>query len=508
VRTLALWTITALPVLAAAVGPWGGRLSAGEAVAELAVLGAAAVVVHRRPVVALILVVAAWQVTFLSRSELDSTLGVIALAGGLVAVSYVAGRNASTGTAGAVVLLAGTATGAAAALGVSGGGDTALGTIAAMAVLAIVPWSIGRYRRQYARMVRAGWEHAERVERELELAEDRTRTRERARLAGEMHDLIGHELAHAALRIGALEVDPGLDPQHRVAAGGAREAVTAAAERLADAVRVLRSDHPGDDGPVESVADLVARTRTSGLDVELVADGPRDHDPLIARTIHRVVAEALTNAIKHAPGAPVTVRIEQTDEGSALQIVNAAAESPERRLTGGYGLLGLAERVRLVGGRFDAQHRADGGYEVAAHVPHRTSAPAGPSRATRVQRRQAEMQVRRTGRRTILVTAGVSAGVVVCVLAYMVVDAATSVLRPADYARLTVGQDEPSVTPLLPAETRVDGPAGVTPPPAGSTCRHYSTHPNPFDERGGDLYRLCFRDGRLASKDLIVRGGR
>jgi signal transduction histidine kinase len=203
-------------------------------------------------------------------------------------------------------------------------------------VLAVVPWTVGRYRRQYAHMVRAGWEHAERVERELELAEDRARTRERARLAGEMHDLIGHELAHATLRIGALEVDPGLDPKHRSAAGGARAAVTAAAERLADAVRVLRPDQTGADRPVGSVADLVAGTRASGLDVEFVADPPRDHDPLIGRTIHRVVAEALTNAIKHAPGAPVSVRIEETDEGSVVRVVSAAAaEPPEHGVTGG-----------------------------------------------------------------------------------------------------------------------------------------------------------------------------
>ena len=164
--------------------------------------------------------------------------------------------------------------------------------------------------------------------------------------------------------------------------------------------------------------------------------------------------------------------------------------------------------MRLVGGRFDAGHRADGGYEVTAHLPHRPSAPAGPATATHLHRRQAELQVRRSGRRTVLVTAGVSAGVVAAVVAYMVVDAVTSVLDPADYARLTVGQDQSSVTPLLPAETRVDLPDGVPPPPAGSACSHYSTHPNPFDERGSDLYRLCFRDGRLVSKDLLVRGTR
>jgi signal transduction histidine kinase len=509
VRALALWTVTAVPVLAAAAGPWTGRLSTGEALTGVAVLGVAAAVVQRRPVAALVLVIAAWQITFLSRAELDSTLGVLAFAGGLLVVSFAAGRNASTGTAGAVALLVGTAAGAAAAPALGGGGDTALGTVAAMAVLAVVPWTIGRYRRQYTRMVQAGWEHAERVERELKLAEDRARTRERARLAGEMHDLIGHELAHAALRIGALEVDTGLDQRHRSAAGGARAAVTTAAERLADAVRVLRADQSGTDSSAESVAELVARTRTSGLDVELVAAPPRDHDPLIARTIHRVVAEALTNAIKHAPGAPVTVRVGETDEGSTVRVANAAAgEPPEPAVTGGYGLLGLAERVRLVGGRFDAGHRADGGYEVTAHVPHRPSAPAGPATATHLHRRRAELQVRRSGRRTVLVTAAVSAGVVACVVAYMVVDAVTSVLDPADYARLAVGQDQSSVTPVLPAETRVDRPDGVPPPPAGSACSHYSTHPNPFDERGNDLYRLCFRDGRLVSKDLLVRDTR
>jgi hypothetical protein len=103
------------------------------------------------------------------------------------------------------------------------------------------------------------------------------------------------------------------------------------------------------------------------------------------------------------------------------------------------------------------------------------------------------MQVRRSGRHTVLVTAGVSAGVVASVVAYMVVDAAGSVLPAADYTRLGIAQDERSVTALLPADPRVDQPDGLgrhlenkeapyqaPVPNAGRTkCRHRARQARP-----------------------------
>nr|CEL22240.1 two component sensor kinase [Kibdelosporangium sp. MJ126-NF4] len=498
VRATSLWVLTALPVVWAALTSRPARLTVWEVVAYLGVLAVGVGLARIRPVVALTLIVAAWQVSFLSRAAVDSTLSTVVLACGLVAVSYLAGRHASDGHQGVVVLAIAVGFAVVGGVAVTGGVDTSIAAAAGTAVLAAVPWSVGRYRRRYAEMIQAGWDRAELWEREAEQA----RARERARLAAEMHDLVGHELAQAALCVGALEVSPSLPAEQREAARTARASVTAAAERLADAVRLLRAE---EDEAIESVTEVVDRARRSGVVIELVADGVGQPDAVIARTVHRVVTEAITNAIKHAPGAPVTVRLQRATTGIQLNVAN---EPPQQRADpagGGHGLLGLAERVTLVGGRFDAGARPDGGYEVTAHLPDKPVTTINPG-VTRL-RQLVEQRVRHSARRTVLLAAGISAGAVLSVLGYLVFDAATSTLGPADYERLRIGQTEADIAAVLPDRTRVDDPDGGGPRPAdGTTCRHYSTHTNPFDERRLDLYRLCFRDGVLVDKALLVRG--
>ncbi|WP_199439750.1 sensor histidine kinase [Umezawaea beigongshangensis] len=504
-RAVTLWTCAASPVVWAAVVSRPHRLSAVEAVACLVVLAAAVRLVRRRPATVLLLITATWQVVFFSRAQRDSTLAVAVLAAGLVALSFLAGRHATTGHRGVAALLCGLTAAVTGGL-VVGGTDTAVASLVAVLVLAVVPWAVGRYRRRYAEMVRAGWDRAEHLEREAERAVEQAGARERARLAAEMHDLVGHELARAALRVGALEVAPTLPAEHRAAAREARAGVTAAAERLADAVRLLR---PEEDEPVEPVETVVERARRSGLPVDLVVQeaGAAQLDPVIARTVHRVVTESITNAVKHAPGAPVAISLTGAGDGLDLRVVNEAARSAATAAPGsGRGLLGLGERVALVGGRFDARPRLGGGFEVVAHLPSRpvtTIAPGTPT--TRTHRESTERRVRDSARRTVLVAAATCAGVVLSVLGHLVVDAATSVLSPVHYAGLHVGQGEADVGAVLPGRTRVDDPDGEPPPRDGWTCRYYSTHWNPFGQRGRDLHRLCFQDGRLVDKTLITR---
>jgi signal transduction histidine kinase len=492
VRVVALWAVVSLPVVWAAATSRAGRLSWGEAVVYLVVLAVAVHLVRRQPVIAMVLAIEAWLTAFLSRALVDSALGVTVLAAGVVAVSLLAGRHALDGGSGSMMLVLAVGGAAVAAVVVTGGVDTALAAAAGIGVLAVVPWAIGRYRRRYAELMAAGWQRAEQLAREAE----RIRDQERARLAAEMHDLVGHELAQAALRVGAIEVTSTLPEQHREAARVARAGVTAAAERLADVIRLLRTDR---EEPIETVEQIVDSARESGLDVELDAE-QLELDAVIARTVHRVLAEAVTNAIKHAPGAPVAVYFHRAADDPDL--VDLRIENPPGGATtatsGGQGLRGLAERVALVGGTFTAR-RVDGGFAVAARLPvtpHTTVSPVAVDQAA------ARREVRRSARRTLLVTVGVSTAIVASVLGYLVYDAATSVLDKADFDRLRIGQPSAEVAPVLPDRTRVDAPEPV---PAGTTCRYYSTHANPFDERRGDLYRLCFRDGRLADKALLVR---
>jgi signal transduction histidine kinase len=494
-----LWVLAALPVLWAAAAGGPAPLTPVEVVVHVAVLGVALLLTRRSPALALAVAIAAWEVVYLSRAETDGLLAASALAAGLAAVALLAGRSPASSHRDAVVLVVGPAAGAVAALVGVGEVDTTIGAAVGAAVLATVPWALGRYRRQYAAMVSAGWDRAARWEREAEYA----RARERARLAGEMHDLVGHELAKVALQIGALEVDGGLDPRHRAAAGAARAGVTAAAERLADTVRMLRAD---DAGTGASVPELVERSAAAGLDVTLDAAALPAHDPVVDATLGRITAEALTNAMKHSPGAPVRVTLADGERGPVLTVRNGPALHGGRSTGAGLGLAGLGERVRLLGGTFEAGPEPGGGFAVTAALPRRPSAPvsAGPSAAD-AERRSAQQRLRRTGARAVLAAALVSVTGVAIVLAYMWFDAATSVLSPADAARISTGMPMEAVAPLLPARTRTDDPGGVPPEPPGSTCRYYSTQPDPFTAGGDELQRLCFRAGRVVGVDVVRR---
>ncbi|MFC7584775.1 sensor histidine kinase [Nonomuraea antimicrobica] len=151
-------------------------------------------------------------------------------------------------------------------------GDAGTWFVAAAGILlgAVVPWLAGRARRQYVAMAREGWQRAEALERAQRVIAEQARARERTRIAGDMHDLLGHELSLVALRIGGLEVAPGLPEPYREATGEARRAVTAASQRLQDIVNLLHQDA---EPATEDVPDLVARAEAAGLPVELRTEG-------------------------------------------------------------------------------------------------------------------------------------------------------------------------------------------------------------------------------------------
>lgn len=498
---LAVVAAVLVPVLWAAVEARPGRLGPVEAGACVLLIVVAVLVVAHRSAGALAAVTAGWVAVFVSRAEIDSLVGVAALAPAVAAVAVLAGRAPRSGRADRAVLGVAPPLAAAGVALVTSELDTALTALVCIVVLTIAPWTVGRWLRSHDERARAGWDRARLWERTAEQAEADARRRERDRLAAEMHDLIGHELARVALGIGALEVDPGLDGDRRAAAGRVRAGVTAAAERLADVVQMLRTD-AGIVGPT-SIAEVLSGARLSGVTVTVdTAAEPRD--PLIAETARRVLAEALTNAMIHAPGAPVRVVV--TDgERVVVQVENGAggAAAPH---PGGAGLVGLAERVRLVGGRVTAGP-FDGGWRVVANMPPVPAAPAPADTDTAVHERQATASVARSGRRAAIAALAVAVVAGALVAAAMVTDAATSVLHPADYARLTPGTPLAEVEAVLPWRTRIDDPdTGVLDPP-GATCAHYSTHSDPFGARRRELYRLCFAGDQLVDKALLVRSG-
>ncbi|MFJ8073228.1 sensor histidine kinase [Streptomyces sp. NPDC096176] len=175
--------------------------------------------------------------------------------------------------------------------------------LATLLFAVVVPWLLGRYVRQYAQLVAAGRQLADRMEREQQAVADRERLRERSRIAEDMYDSLGHELSLIAVRAAALEVDPGLDERRQAAAGELRRAAADATARLRDIIGVLRAEEAAPTAPAgETVTALVDRARDSGMTVDFTDEGaPTALPPMTDRAVHRVVQESLTNAAKHAP---------------------------------------------------------------------------------------------------------------------------------------------------------------------------------------------------------------
>ncbi|MFG3252720.1 histidine kinase [Streptomyces sp. NPDC048172] len=379
-------------------------------------------------------------------------------------------------------------------------------TLLLTALLAMgLPWLVGRYLRQRAELAAAGWRIADRLEREQRAVADRARIRERARIAGDMHDSLGHELALLAVRAGALELDPALDTRQRTAAGELRESAATATERLREIIGVLRTDdEPPPVAPAEeTVEELVERAVASGVAVVLEREGEAGRlPPMVGHAVHRVVQEGVTNAAKHAPGAEVHVRLAREDGTVEVTVRNGPVPHgarPPGLASGGTGLVGLDERVRLTGGTLRTGATPDGGFELAARLPAHGAVPraAGTERDTASARElaHARRQVRRRLRQTVLVPLAALAAILVLMLPVSLVSSALSVLDRADYDRLKPGMSRAEVEKLLPPFTRDGPPDGAPRPPRGQSCAYYSPSFN-----SSSAYRLCFAADRLISK--------
>lgn len=280
-----------------------------------------------------------------------------------ILVSFLVGRSADQVWPSAVVAVVGVATLTVLDAVVDGGG-VQMTMIGNMIIYMALPWLSGRYLRQVAH------NHSTEIE-QAQLAE-------RARIAQEMHDSLGHELSLIALRAGALEVAPGLTDAHQKAAGAIRAAAAGATERLGEIVGVLRP--AAEEAPLTPAAagidGLVERARESGMDVRL-AGSLDDGEGVRDVVAHRIVQEALTNAARHAPGAPVTVSVETGAHGVRLSVTNGRATLPPRvGATTGLGLAGLEEAARAAGGTLRHGPTTGGGFEVVADLPARSDRPS------------------------------------------------------------------------------------------------------------------------------------
>jgi signal transduction histidine kinase len=224
------------------------------------------------------------------------------------------------------------------------------------------------------RLVTALTERAERAERERHLLAERARAEERARLAGEMHDVVTHRVSLMALQAGALRMTA-TDEATRQAAEDLRQAGCQALDELRDLVGILRTEPEGDGSPtVAGLPALVAESAAAGVDAELVEEGdPSLASPVVGRTAYRIAREALTNAHKHAPGAKVEVRVHYEESQVRIAVRNTPPTGrPSRELvrTGsGLGIVNLRQRVEVLHGTLRAGSSPDGGFCVEATLP-------------------------------------------------------------------------------------------------------------------------------------------
>jgi signal transduction histidine kinase len=374
------------------------------------------------------------------------------------------------------------------------------------------PWLIGRTRRQHRELAHAGWQRAEQLEREQRLVEQQARLHERARIAGDMHDSLGHELSVLALRAAGLEVAADLPPQHRKKVAELRADAARATQRLGVIVGVLRDDvsRPAEVPVDETLRHLVDRMAASGLEVTLDAEcEPGQLDSATYRAAHRVVQEALTNAAKHAPGVPVEVRVSNGSDGVLVAVTNGPPATPPTVARGGYGLVSLQERVRLVGGTLTAGATTDGGFAVTATLPRDPQTAPAPegSGDTRPAASVALMhRIRRQARRSLALTVAVPIAAALAAAAigvgYWAFETSTTFLDARSFARLRVGQDVGDPAEVLPPREVGWGPRAVQPPiPDEADCRYYRSGRHPFTAE--PLYRMCLDNGTLVSKDVL-----
>ena len=240
-------------------------------------------------------------------------------------------------------------------------------------------WFLGDVARRW----RALAEENGRQVRELEEARAEIAAQalalERLRIARELHDVVAHSMSMVAMHSGAARLAVGTDPEAESAALAVVERTTRdALAEMRRLVTMLR-EHPDTDpdgrSPAPGLVDLprlVADMATVGLVVDVRVEGDLAAvPPGLSLTAERVLQEALTNVARHAGPTSVQVAVVADPDELRLSVENERGSGPTLSppLTGGHGLQGMRERVKLYGGTVDAAPTPTGGWRVSARLP-------------------------------------------------------------------------------------------------------------------------------------------
>ncbi len=252
-------------------------------------------------------------------------------------------------------------------------------TVAALALPAVA----GHLWAASARVERSAGSEAEALQAAQEAAARRAVQEERLRLARDLHDVVSSAVGVMVLQAGAALAQRDRDPERAARAVSEVRAAGAAALAELDAlVGLLDADADGGDRGVTdglhpSLEALAARLGAGGLDVRLHTRGELPQGADDVTVAYRVVQEALTNAARHAPGSQVRVLLEATGPDLLVTVHDDGTHDASRDGTGatppgagaGFGLVGLAERVRARGGSVAAGPVPGGGFLLTARLP-------------------------------------------------------------------------------------------------------------------------------------------
>lgn len=377
----AVYLIACLTELSGATEPGAPHRSVDTLGVLMVLVGGAALLVQRRIPATAVLVTACVSVTLSTAgwasedsntdlASLGTSLGVLFA---LYALSLRRGRPRSIQVLAAVLVLG------AAALMAFGHDNRGLDLVRLVAICCIA-WALGdaqRGRRTYTESLRLRAEHLQREQ--LALAQVAV-VQERTRIARELHDVVAHHVSlmivNAAAADRQLDRDP--DTSHRVL-GELVVTGQAAVTEMRRLLEVLRSDDHDDGLPprtpqptLEQLEELVETFRTADLQVELTVEGRRPLPAGIDLTAYRILQESLTNALRHAgAGTRVQVGVRVGADVLQLDVADDGRGVPAGgvRDVPGHGLIGMRERINMVGGELRVGARPGGGFAVHASLP-------------------------------------------------------------------------------------------------------------------------------------------
>lgn len=216
----------------------------------------------------------------------------------------------------------------------------------------------------------------------------RTLLEERTTIARELHDVVAHHMSVVAIQAEAapyrVENPP---PELEQAFLTIRENAVAALTELRRVLGVVRAeDYEAPDAPQPTLSELdglLANVGEAGLPTEKTVTGAvRELPQGVELSAYRIIQEALSNSLRHAPGATAKVEIGYVLGGLGLRVVNGPPTGPVKPSPGaGHGITGMRERVAMLNGEMTAETTAEGGYEVTAFIPVQTAPSDAPAEA-------------------------------------------------------------------------------------------------------------------------------